>query len=268
MSKTNVAELIGVQFAEHTTSTSLSFYRYPVYGDGECQFGMSYWFWVIRCLDGEIIVFDTGFSSESGGKRGRAIVIQPSEALGALGIDPAEVRTVVLSHLHWDHTGHVDLFPNARVVLDHREWSFWNSDYATKPVIAVSGPGEDLMHLEAAQSEGRLYPVDLAEDLELTAGVRLHRVGGHTPGSAVLILEGVDHSIILAGDAVHYEVEYRQDRPFSVFTDIQEMFDAYEYFRKFEAQSGVVVPGHSTVTARKYPMYRGLPWARQLLPRV
>jgi Metallo-beta-lactamase superfamily len=34
-------------------------------------------------------------------------------ALRSLGIDPGSIRYVLLSHLHWDHTGAVGRFPNA-----------------------------------------------------------------------------------------------------------------------------------------------------------
>ncbi|WP_141548176.1 MBL fold metallo-hydrolase, partial [Nocardia farcinica] len=40
---------------------------------------------------------------------------RPDVALRTLGIDPGEVRTVVNTHLHWDHSSNNHLFPNARV---------------------------------------------------------------------------------------------------------------------------------------------------------
>jgi N-acyl homoserine lactone hydrolase len=44
------------------------------------------------------------------------------ERLGARGIDPHEVRLVVMTHLHYDHTGAVAAYPNATFVVDATEW--------------------------------------------------------------------------------------------------------------------------------------------------
>lgn len=50
----------------------------------------------------------------------------PGEELGArlaaLGVDPAEVRWLVTSHLHFDHVGGNAQLPNARWLLQRREW--------------------------------------------------------------------------------------------------------------------------------------------------
>jgi len=42
--------------------------------------------------------------------------------LAALAVDPAEVRWLVTSHLHFDHVGGNAQLPNARWLLQRREW--------------------------------------------------------------------------------------------------------------------------------------------------
>jgi glyoxylase-like metal-dependent hydrolase (beta-lactamase superfamily II) len=42
--------------------------------------------------------------------------------LARLGIDPADVRWLVLSHLHTDHVGGVDAFRNAEILVTRTEW--------------------------------------------------------------------------------------------------------------------------------------------------
>src|SRR3954451_19217324 len=45
-----------------------------------------------------------------------------SSQLRARGIDPADVRTVVMTHLHFDHASGIGQFPDAEFVVERREW--------------------------------------------------------------------------------------------------------------------------------------------------
>ena len=76
---------------------------------------------------GELVLVDAGIGS---------IVEDPSGLLGkrisALGIQPNEIGTVLLSHLHVDHVGGLldranqkSIFPRARVFISEREIDFW-----------------------------------------------------------------------------------------------------------------------------------------------
>ena len=62
---------------------------------------------------GRTIVMDTGFNPVSAKRRGRELLCTPAEALRNAGIDAAEVRDVILTHLHWDHAGGMEYFPKA-----------------------------------------------------------------------------------------------------------------------------------------------------------
>ena len=81
---------------------------------------MDYFVWVIR--DGErVILVDTGFNARQATERGRNLLRCPITALAILGIDPAQIEDVVLTHLHYDHAGNIDLLPNARFHIQDDE---------------------------------------------------------------------------------------------------------------------------------------------------
>ena len=46
---------------------------------------------------------------------------EPANALRAAGVDPEDVELVILTHLHWDHAGNCDLFPDAEIVVQQSE---------------------------------------------------------------------------------------------------------------------------------------------------
>ena len=76
------------------------------------------------------IVVDAGFRLETARRRGREVVADPIDVLARLGIDAAEVREVVITHLHYDHAGHLAAFPRARFWVQDEELAFWTGRHA------------------------------------------------------------------------------------------------------------------------------------------
>jgi len=46
------------------------------------------------------------------------------EGLKALGVEPDKVEHVIATHMHWDHAGNYDLFPNARYHVQDTEMAY------------------------------------------------------------------------------------------------------------------------------------------------
>jgi glyoxylase-like metal-dependent hydrolase (beta-lactamase superfamily II) len=128
---------------------------------------------------GRTILFDTGPYAYRPILQGR---------LKRLGVDPDEIDTVVLSHVHWDTAANADLFPHADIVLHERELA-----YAEAPDAHDDDtPG----YAGRALRRLRLRPV--TGELDIAPGVRLLELPGHSPGSIGALI-GKE---LLAGDAV------------------------------------------------------------------
>ncbi len=86
---------------------------------------ISFYFWLI--LGGpEPLVVDTTFDAAQAKRRGLDFYRDRTDLLRAAGVAPQEVRTVLLSHLHWDHCAGHALFSEAEFRLHRRELDFWN----------------------------------------------------------------------------------------------------------------------------------------------
>jgi glyoxylase-like metal-dependent hydrolase (beta-lactamase superfamily II) len=119
--------------------------------------------------------------------------------VGAAGIDAADVRWVVLSHLHTDHVGGVGGFPAAEVIVSAAEW-------ARARGVAGRIRGYLPQHWPAALSPRLVRPdgdsvgpfpssFDVAGDGRLL----LVPTPGHTPGHVSLLVRN-GTSYLCAGD--------------------------------------------------------------------
>ena len=119
-----------------------------------------------------------------------------TSSLAAIGVKPADMRYVLLSHVHPDHAGNVEEFPDATVVLQKREW-----DYAMTLPQKLISPQHKAQLLEGDK--------DLFGDGSLT----LLSTPGHTPGHQSLLVHlGKTGYIVLSGGVVHFRANWDNRR--------------------------------------------------------
>lgn len=146
------------------------------------------------------ILFDTGAFVPQGGfvpdGQPNGPYIQTSEqridrALEKIGVACEEIKTVVLSHLHWDHAGSCHFFKQAEFIVQKTEYN-----YALNPIKIHQFP-----YRKNEFSDLNFRFIDGDTDLE--DGLRLILTPGHTPGSQTLLVNTVDGIYALVSDLVN-----------------------------------------------------------------
>jgi N-acyl homoserine lactone hydrolase len=220
---------------------------------------------LIRHPSAGAILVDTGLhpSIASGGKEnfgglsnrfGRPS-LEPGEdvpsQLRAKGIEPRQVATVVMTHLHLDHSSAISEFPDSTIVVSAAEWQ--DAAHGSKPTLN----GYRRAHFDLA-FEYRTVDFDGEEigsyatfgrtfDLFGDGSVRLAFTPGHSAGhcSVICRLGGAD--FVIGGDAVYMAGQLEGTEPLPPRPyDAHMLRRSLQELRLFHAQfpAATITPGH------------------------
>lgn len=181
--------------------------RYPgVYGANDA-WRLFVRAWLIQHSGGLLLV-DTGVGETSVQASWLPVPGSLPSALADIGVEPGDIDTVVLTHVHDDHAGGTvtaggePRFPNAHYLLQRadrdaiREWAQASEfDRAIEDIL--------IRPLEAA---GLMDLVD--GDVTLSDAIGLRHVPGHTPGHQVVTVESGGGRLLLSGDTWNHPAQF------------------------------------------------------------
>lgn len=155
--------------------------------------------WIVR-FPGRIVLVDSGFPQRVAAEHGIDDHLSTADLLAQLRLTLGDVDDVVVSHFHYDHFAAPSSFPRATFHVQRDEVEYWLGRGADHPVaVLVDKPS--LGELPGLVEKGRVNVVDGGvTDID---GLKLARVGGHTPGSQITLVDHGDAPLVLACDASH-----------------------------------------------------------------
>ena len=166
------------------------------------------------------------------------------------GLDAKSIRTVIMTHLHYDHSSAISEFPNAVFVLAEPEWEAATSD--SRPVLRGYRPEHydyvfdyrtvnfNRAQISSYGSFGRTF------DLFGDGSVRLAFAPGHSAGHMIVIARLSQRDFVIASDTVYSARQLEGGPPPAKPFDehmwkrsLQEL----QLFRR-EYPDAVIVPSH------------------------
>lgn len=199
--------------------------------------------WLVSNETGDVVVVDAGPPEPDVvyKRKGRVLYREakhdPGRALRAAGVDPTQVRSLVITHLHWDHIGNLGLFPNARFFVQRAELR-----YAVAPLPLHAAAYESL--------DGRNVPLwvehlprmaVLDGEHTLLPGISLHPLPGHTPGLQGVRVVTSEGAYVIASDAIPTYANWELGIPSATYTDLASYEESFATLRRIADH---VLPSH------------------------
>lgn len=240
-------EVFAIKYASVTRRAADNFLVHDLH-DGPMD--LDFYFWLIRDGQRNILV-DTGFSACSAAARNRSFLQEPATALKRLGLSPEDIDTLILTHLHYDHAGNVDAFPNAQVHIQDAEMQFATGRYMCYSALRHFFSVDDVATVLRRVYDGRVTFHD--GEAQIAPGLEVYKIGGHTAGLQVVRVMTQRGWLVLASDAMHYYRNYLEKNPFPAIVHVDKMLEGYETISRLADSESHIVPGHDPAVAKKYP---------------
>lgn len=217
---------------------------------------LDYFVWLIRGAQGAWLV-DAGFNAEMARQRQRTFLRCPITALAAFDIAPAQVKDVIITHLHYDHAGNLELLPNARIHIQERELQYATGCHMCKPLFRYAFAVEDVVQVVRAVHAERV--AFCQGDAQVAPGIETFLIGGHTNGLQVVRVHTRRGWVVLASDASHYYENMEREAPYPIVFHVGDMVAGWDRIARLASSPRHVVPGHDPEVLRRYPALAGVP---------
>src|SRR5688500_17382885 len=195
-----------------------------------------------------VMIWDTGFSIDLKGKKydmgGMVASLDRTviEQLADGGLKPADVDDLGISHSHADHTGQVELFPTARLIIGKADF------------VAMQGKEDPFGPWRKAGASVTTTEGDL--DVFGDGTVVAYFLPGHTLGHMALLVRLKSGPVLLSGDVVHGHDTLALKAVPTFNADRAQSVASMERFEKLARDTGAkVIIQHALQDIAKLPAF-------------
>ncbi len=211
---------------------------------------MDYFVWLVRNAE-RTIVIDTGCTQSMAEHRKRIFLRTPAEGLALMGCKAAEVKDVVITHLHYDHVGTFQDFPAAQFHLQDAEMAYATGRHMRHRQFNHGYEVDEVVGMVRLVYKDRV--TFYRGEAELAPGISLHHIGGHTAGLQCVRVHTARGWVVVASDTSHYYEHFEQGRVFATTFHLGDTLDGYARLRQLADSDKHIVPGHDPLVMQRYP---------------
>ena len=205
----------------------------------------------------DYMLWDTGLPSAMKGKpldpklpMDATVTLTIKDQLARLGVDPAKITHVGVSHYHFDHSGQLAELSGAKLIVGKADWAVLTTDPASYGASAkpfehwISGGGK----VDASATD---------KDVFGDGSVTMLRLPGHTPGhSGLLVRLKGKGPVLLTGDLAHFTENYASNGVPTFNVNRAETLASLDRFKKLaDNLKATVIIQHEPADIAKLPAF-------------
>lgn len=244
---TDTYELFAIRYGHHDRTASHNFLGGDPH-DGPMP--LDFFVWAIVGSK-HTFVLDTGFDAARAAKRQRALLRPVGEGLRMIGIAPDGVADVIISHMHYDHSGNHGLFPQARYHLQDAEMQYCTGRCMCHQALRLPFEPDDVTAMVEKVFADRVVFHDGVS--ELAPNLTVHKLGGHSRGLQVVRALTRRGWVVLGSDAAHFYANFEQGRPFPILDSVSDTLEGFATMRRLASSPNHIIPGHDPLVLQRYP---------------
>jgi glyoxylase-like metal-dependent hydrolase (beta-lactamase superfamily II) len=216
---------------------------------------VNYYIWAIKGKN-ETVVVDVGTGLTWAGEKKLKGYVNPIDVLKRIGVDGSNVNKIIITHMHFDHVGGMEMFPqafpNAKFYIQKKEYDFWaKHPFAKRPPFThVSDP---LAIKATADLEDTDRLVLISGDQKIMPGVELLYSPGHTTALQTVAVNTAKGTAVVASDCLHAHRAFKENNTSILITDLIGWIESYDKIRAKATSIDLVFPGHDMSMAKNYP---------------
>ena len=207
---------------------------------------LTYSCYLIRHND-DYLIWDTGFAKGPAATAPKQSLV---EMLTLLGLTPASVKFVGISHYHGDHVGQTSSFPQATLLIGKGDWEVINDP-------KLSGATNPAAFAPWVSGGGKVEPLAADKDVFGDGSVIVLNMPGHTPGHHSLLVKLKDTgNVLITGDLSHFRENYDSNGIPTFNTDRAASLASIDRFKQIARNlKATVIIQHDQRDVAKLPVF-------------
>lgn len=211
--------------------------------------------WLIKG-NGRNILVDAGFVNdiENAIEFKLTNYVRPDSAIAKLGLKPADISDIILSHPHWDHIDGVGLFPKAKIWIQKDDFNYFVSTAWQKGQNNDGFAKRDVGTMVNLNLDGRVTLVD-GDDKEIIPGIKVFTGSRHTFNSQYVLVNTGVNKVVLASDNIwiYYSLDHMVPASDGGTLDPTGYVKAMQRMKTMVKDVKYIIPGHDAKVFTKFP---------------
>jgi glyoxylase-like metal-dependent hydrolase (beta-lactamase superfamily II) len=168
-----------------------------------------------------------------------------TEQARARGVDPDDIETVLMTHLHFDHASGMPLLPKPTFLVSREEWHAAHTRGAIFQAY-VGGHFPEESRVRKIEFGGPHGSFSRSADLFGDGSVIALFTPGHTPGHVSYLLQTGSGEVLVAGDAVYTRHTLETGHLPAIMANGEKFKRSLAEIREYakEHPGTLVIPGH------------------------